>query len=110
MTLTLDRDLAETLRERARRQNKPITKVANDALRRGLSTETAEEVEVVRETRPVFRVKPFRSGYAPGFDPTKLKQFLNDEDDERFLRLTYGDNPGRYSAALRLPCRVVRTY
>ena len=33
-----------------------------------------------------FRVVPFSREFAPDIDPKKLKQFLNDEDDERYLR------------------------
>ena len=33
-----------------------------------------------------YRVVPFHSEFVPGVDPKKLKQFLNDEDDELFLK------------------------
>ena len=88
MTLTLDKDLADTLRERARALDQSIKQVVNDVLRRGLSPK-------VEESPQPYRVKPFHSGFAPGVDPENPKQFLNDEDDERYLRLTYGDNSGR---------------
>ncbi len=89
MTLTLDKDLADALKERARAQSKTIKQVVNDTLRRGLSSRVEES------PRAPYRVKPFHSGFAPGVDPENPKQFLNDEDDERYLRLTYGDNSGR---------------
>ena len=89
MTLTLDKDLADALKERARALNQSIKQVVNDALRQGLL------VGVKESPREPYRVKPFHSGFAPGVDPMNPKQFLNDEDDERYLRLTYGDNSGR---------------
>ena len=80
MTLTLDKDLADALKERARAQSKTIKQVVNDALRQGLL------VGVKESPREPYRVKPFHSGFAPGVDPTKLNQ-LNDELElEEFLR------------------------
>ena len=81
MTLTLDKDLADTLRERARALDQSIKQVVNDALRRGLS------VGVKESPRPPYRVKPFHSGFAPGVDPKNPKKFLEDEDIKRYLRL-----------------------
>ena len=80
MTLTLDKDLADALKERARAQSKTIKQVVNDALRQGLKAGVKES------PREPYRVKPFHSGFAPGVDPTKLNQ-LNDELElEEFLR------------------------
>jgi hypothetical protein len=95
MTLTVDKDLADALRERACSLNQSIKQVVNDALRRGLSPEVGES------PRPPYRVKPFHSGFAPGVDPENPKQFLNDEDDERYLRLTYGEDSTRWPEWLR---------
>ena len=78
-TLTLDDDIAHSLREQARLLNKPFKQVVNDTLRRGMSPG-------VRETRAPYRVRPHHSGFAPGVDPEKLNQ-LNDElEVEDFLR------------------------
>ena len=78
-TLTLDDDLADSLKERARLLDVPFKQVVNDALRRGLSP-AAEDAP-----RPKFRVVPFRGEFAPGVDPLKLNQ-LNDElQVEEFL-------------------------
>ncbi len=71
-TLTLDDDLAHSLRERAKLLNVPFKQVVNDALRRGLSPSVAET------PRPEYRVDPIRSGFASGVDPLKLNQ-LNDQ-------------------------------
>ena len=78
-TLTLDDDIARSLKEQARLNNKPFKQVVNDTLRRGLSP-------AVREPRAPYRVKPIHSGFAPGVDQEKLNQ-LNDElEVEEFLR------------------------
>ena len=75
-TLTLDDDIVATLKERARLLEKPFKQVVNDVLRRGLSDTPDEEGEPPSsdEERPVFRVKPNHSGFAPGVDPLKLKE------------------------------------
>ncbi len=70
-TLTLDDDIARSLKEQARLLNKSFKQVVNDTLRRGMSP-------AVREKRAPYRVKPIHSGFAPGVDPEKLNQ-LNDE-------------------------------
>ena len=71
ITLTLDEDLADVLKQRAKLLDIPFKQVVNDALRRGLAPEVPED-------RPVFRVRPLRGGFRPGIDPLKLNQ-LNDE-------------------------------
>ncbi len=70
-TLTLDDDVAEALRERARLLDKPFKQVVNDALRRGMSPAVSEA------PASEYRVAPNRSGLLPGVDPLKLKR-LND--------------------------------
>ena len=74
-TLTLDDDIADSLKEQARLLNKPFKQVVNDAIRRGLSP-------AAREEQSVFRVKPLRGGFRTGVDPFKLNQ-LNDELETR---------------------------
>ena len=70
-TLTLDDDIADALKERARLLDRPFKQVVNDALRRGMSLAGGEE-------RTAYRVRPHRSGFKPGVDPLRLNQ-LNDE-------------------------------
>lgn len=70
-TLTLDNDIADSLKEQARLQNRPFKQVVNDALRRGLSP-------AAREDLPVFRVKPLPGGFLPGIDPLKLNQLYDE--------------------------------
>ncbi len=69
-TLTLDDDLAATLKERARLMDQSFKQVVNDTLRRGLSPGTADP-------QPTYRVKPHRTGLRVGIDPLRLNQ-LND--------------------------------
>ena len=71
-TLTLDDDIADSLKELARLLNKPFKQVVNDALRRGISPSIGEE------PAPEYRVVPNRSGLTQGVDPLKLNQ-LNDQ-------------------------------
>ena len=71
ITLTLDDDIADSLRDQARLLNKPFKQVVNEVLRRGLSPSVQEE-------RPVFRVKPLPGGFRPAVDPFKLKH-LSDQ-------------------------------
>ena len=77
-TLTLDDDLAEALKERAKLLDVPFNQVVNDTLRRGLAPEDPED-------RPVFRVRPLRSGFRPGIDPLKLNQLNDQLEVEDFL-------------------------
>ena len=77
-TLTLDDDLADALKQRAKLLDVPFKQVVNDALRRGLAPEAPED-------RPVFRVRPFRSGFRPGIDPMKLHPRNEQLEVEDFL-------------------------
>ena len=47
---------------------------------------TVSPAPVIEGSSSEFRVVPVSGGFAPGVDPNNLKQFLNDEDDERYLR------------------------
>ncbi len=71
-TLTLDDDIADSLREQARLLNRPFKQVVNETLRRGMSP------TVRAAPAPQYRVVPNRSGLAPGIDPPKLNQ-INDQ-------------------------------
>ena len=75
-TLTLDRDIADYLRERCRKDDKPFEQVVNETLRRGM--ESAQSPAVSKDDRARFEIVPHSSGFAPGVDPNKLNQ-LNDE-------------------------------
>ena len=76
-TLTLDNDIADSLKEQAQLLGRPFKQVVNDALRRGMSP-------AVRETPEPYRVDPIHSGLAPGVDPLKLNQLNDQLDAEEF--------------------------
>ena len=83
-TLTIEDDLARTLRERARLLNLPFKQVVNDALRRGISPAVSHEPE------PRFKVNPIHSGFVPGVDPLKLNQLNEQLETEAFARPSGG--------------------
>ena len=95
ITLSLDEDLAEALRVRANVQNKSFEQVVNEALRQGLSSKVGEA------PGPVYEVKPADGGAVTRMDAKRYKQLLNDEDDEKYLRLTYGNDLTRWPGWLR---------
>ena len=77
--LTLDDDVAAFVEEQSRVQNKPLDQVVNEILRLGMaqSTKPADTQE--------FRVRPNRSGFVEGIDPTRLSHLDDDLEDEKFL-------------------------
>ena len=77
-TLTLDDDIADSLREQARLLDKPFKQVVNDTLRRGMSP-------ALRETPAPYRIVPNHSGFLPGIDPLKLNQLIDELEVEDFL-------------------------
>ncbi len=87
ITLTIDDDLADALERRAKRLGVSFDQVINETLRCGLAAQEAED-------RPVFRVRPFRSGFRPGIDPLKLNQ-LNDELEVQAFLAKHPDWPSR---------------
>lgn len=78
-TLTLDSDIADYLRERCRKDDKPFEQVVNETLRRGM--ESTQPPAVSKDDRARFEVAPHSGGFAPGVDPNKLNQLL----DELFI-------------------------
>ena len=66
IALTLDDDIVEALRERARDLDQPFKQVVNDALRLGLRPEANMD-----QTRD-YRIIPNHSGFANGVDPLRL--------------------------------------
>ncbi len=79
-TLTLDNDVADFLKEQVRLRGCSFKQVVNETLRRGMSPGIREA------PRPEYRVKPNHGGFAPGVDPLRLKDILEEEDIENFLR------------------------
>ena len=80
--MTLDEDIAEAIRERARLLEVPFKQVVNDALRRGLWPEKN------RTQTQEYRVVPNHSGLANGVDPLRLNQINDHLEVEAF------DGPG----------------
>lgn len=79
-TLTLDPDVAEKLKRAVRQRKLPMKTVVNDLLRTALAKPAASA------PKP-FVVKPFdMGGFAPGIDPDKLNQLIDDLEVEEFLR------------------------
>jgi hypothetical protein len=83
-TLTIEDDLARTLKERARLLDLPFKQVVNETLRRGLSSAVREE------SLPRFKVRPIQSGFVPGIDPMKLNQLSEQLETEAFIRSNTG--------------------
>ena len=76
-TLTLEEEIADSLKERARLLNKPFKQIVNDALRRGLSPAIEEEWST-------YTVKPLPGGFRAGVDPYRLNQFNDELDASEF--------------------------
>ena len=79
-TLTLDNDIADYLREQVRLRGCSFKQVVNDTLRRGMSPGIREA-----PARP-YRVTPIDSEFAPGVDQMRLKDLLEEQDIEHFLK------------------------
>jgi hypothetical protein len=77
-TLTLDDDLVRRLKELAYETGRSFKEVANEVVRRGLSTGEPPDGEV-----EPFRVVPKACGFKPGIDPLKLNQVYDDLEIER---------------------------
>ena len=83
-TLTLDDDLAQSLKERARLLDLPFKQVVNDTLRRGLSPSSSAAPPAP------YRIVPNASGLVPGVDPLKLNQVHDQLEAETFSRTQRG--------------------
>lgn len=79
-TLTLDADVARTLKTAVSARKVPFKKVVNDALRAGLGLQTMSRPSVR------FTVRTHGGGFAPGLDPQKLNKLAAELEDEATLR------------------------
>ena len=79
-TLTIDDDLAASLKEQARQQHVPFKRVVNDALRRGLS------VSQDGGTASADADHSEENDY-PENDPKYYKRILDEEDIQHYLRV-----------------------
>jgi hypothetical protein len=79
-TLTLDKDLALTLRAEAHRTGKPLKRIVNETLRAGL---LARKRPAARR----YRLTPARlGGVVPGVDLDKALRLADALEDEATLR------------------------
>ncbi len=81
-TLTLEREVAERLRKEMHRTGKGLKATVNEALKRGLGL-------LGKPVRPPrFEVRPHAFGLAPGVDPDRLNQLVDElEVEERAKKL-----------------------
>jgi hypothetical protein len=81
-TLTLERDVAESVRREMRRSGRGLKAVVNQALRIGLGLSAG------RVRPPRFKVRPHAFGFKPGVDLDRLNQLVDElEAEERARRL-----------------------
>jgi hypothetical protein len=73
-TLTLERDVAERLKQEMRRTGRGLKATINDALRRGLRIAGA----LPRRSR--FQVRPHAFGVKPGIDLDRMNQLVDELD------------------------------
>jgi predicted transcriptional regulator len=76
-TVTLDDDVAERLERLAHRRRATFKETLNAVLRRGLAAQGAAKEEE-------FVVEPFDTGLAPGVDPLRLNQLVDELAIEDF--------------------------
>lgn len=88
-TLTIADDISEALRDRARESRRSFKEVVNEVLRRGLSVGEKPTVQ-----QKPFRVNARRMGWAPGVDPLKLNQLVDELEVDRFLEKARRDLRG----------------
>jgi hypothetical protein len=79
-TLTLDRDVAESLAKERRRTGKGLKALINEALRRGLSMGK----KLPRPGR--FEVEPHAFGVKPGIDLDRMNQLGDEMESEELGR------------------------
>jgi hypothetical protein len=83
-TLTLDRDVAERLRQEMRRSGKSMKASVNEALRRGLGLGGR------LPRAPRFAVEPHGFGFKPGIDLDRLNQLADELEAEEAARRLRG--------------------
>ena len=85
-TVTLEQDLADKLKEYARRRRTSFKVALNTLLRRGLAAR-----EAAPSPRRRFAVEPHSSRLQPGVDPGKLNQIVDRLEAEDFAHETRAD-------------------
>ncbi|MCK6498564.1 MAG: hypothetical protein L6Q38_03695 [Nitrospira sp.] len=89
MTLTLDEDIGERLRETAHRERKPLREVVNEALRLGLGMRG----KAAMKAEP-FEVRTYRSSFVGGVDEGRLNQLEDQLEAEAFVKAPNPAGPG----------------
>ncbi len=84
-TVTLEPNVAERLKDYARRNRLSFKEALNTVLRRGLGSQDS----AVDALQP-FVVTPTPTGFAPGVDPRRLNQLVDELDVTEFIRETRG--------------------
>lgn len=84
-TLTLDDDIAASLKTLARDTGRSFKAVVNDVIRHGLLTGEKPLAE-----REPFEVASSARGFLPGIDPLKLNQLVDKLEVDRFTRQSHG--------------------
>ncbi|HEX3362254.1 MAG TPA: CopG family transcriptional regulator [Solirubrobacterales bacterium] len=79
-TLTLDPDVAEKLKEEARRRGVSFKEVVNSNLRRGLSADDAPASP--------YKLRPRSMRAKPGLDLDRARELADRLEDEEVLRKT----------------------
>ena len=85
-TVVLEQDLADKLKEYARRRRTSLNVALNTLLRRGLAAQ-----ETPNSPRRRFTVEPHSSRLIPGIEPGNLNQTVDGLDTEDFIRETLAD-------------------
>jgi Arc/MetJ family transcription regulator len=75
-TITLDDEVAETLKKLAGKSGKSFKEVVNETLRLGLATGRAPA------RRGRFRIRAKACGFRPGIDPLRLNQLIDEMELE----------------------------
>ena len=86
-TLTIDDDIAQALKDLSRERGGTFKAVANEVLRRGLTT--GEKPPAAREP---FQVRSAPRGFRAGIDPLKLNQLADELETERFMEQGHADS------------------
>ncbi|MYE13615.1 MAG: ribbon-helix-helix protein, CopG family [Gammaproteobacteria bacterium] len=84
-TLTLDDDIAASLKTLARDTGRSFKAVVNDVIRHGLLTGEKPLAE-----REPFHVASAARGFLPGIDPLKLNQLVDELEVDRFTEQPHG--------------------
>ncbi len=82
-TVTLEPNVAERLKDYARRNRLSFKEALNTVLRRGLGSQDSRA-----GTLPRFVVEPAPTGFTPGVDPRRLNQLVDELDVDDFIRET----------------------